>query len=94
MTELYFIQDVPSKTPVSPIIACNSVVAALSGFNSFLKSNDKMDPRCYCLRKLPVVLDDSFNVYESTAGSSYLVCRGSDVEIELQNAINDYTGEE
>lgn len=96
MTNLFFIKDVPSGVPISPVIACNSELSALQGFSNFLKDKADMDRRCYSLRKIPVVLDDSFNVLSCENGVSSLVCRGDDVDIRINNAIEklSFDGEE
>lgn len=93
-TRLYFIKDVPSGVPVSPVIACNSELAALHGFSTFLKDQKNMDPRCYSLRRIPVVLDDSFNVSECDSGDSSLVCRGDDVDTCISKALDNLVFEE
>lgn len=93
-THLYFIKDVPSGVPVSPVIACSSELAALHGFSNFLKNQTNMDPRCYCLRRIPVILDDDFNVESCELGASTLVCRGDDVDVCVTNALNNLSFEE
>lgn len=93
MTSLYFIKDIPSGVPASPLIACNSELSALYGFLKFLKNQTNMDPRCYSLRKIPVILDDDLNVDSCELGSSSIVCRGDDVDICINKALESLSFE-
>lgn len=91
---LYYIKDLPSGFPISPVIACNSELAALQGFSGFLTGQASMDPRCYALYKIPTVLDDSFNVTFCELGPSTLICRGDDVDACITSAIANLTFKE